>query len=159
MKTRNAKTAAFTVGGIVLTALLIIGGIFMFGKSGATISSCESLTLRLSGMRLTEEYEITCDGDTAHISHYYFTYADGSEQRELQNSTDCPSEELVDILNECGFAKWNGFSGKHPKYVTDGTMFSLKATVNGGTEIRADGSENFPKNFHTFTYWLQEKLA
>ena len=53
-------------------------------------------------------------------------------------------------MNECGFASWNGFDGKHPKNVSDGIMFSLFAVINDGMKVNAKGSENFPKNYKTF---------
>jgi hypothetical protein len=157
MKNRKAKAAAAIISGLVITAIIITGAFFMFGKNrNHTVTDCSSLTLRLSGMRITEEYEITCDGEITKINHYYFTYSDGAEKRELVSTGVCPADEFFSVLNECNIVKWNGFYGEHPRGVTDGTMFDLTATVNG-TEISAHGSQNFPKNFYVLENWLQTK--
>ena len=152
---------------VVLVCGVVIAGVtgMFFGRGGSDrpapikeITSVERLTLRLSGMRITEEYEITVEGDTATVSHYYMKYGDGTETRELQESAECPAQEVADILNTCNAGKWNGFYGAHPKGVLDGTMFRLNAIVNGGQTLNAEGSQNFPKHFHDFEDWLREKL-
>lgn len=149
---------------VLLCGAIIAGVFFMFfnrdggDKAIKEITSFESLNLRLSGMRITEEYEIIADGDKAEISYYHMNYGSGKEERVLQKSAVCDTKEVIDILNECNAGKWNGFHGKHPKGVLDGTMFTLTASVNGGTRLYADGSENFPKNFRTLEEWLYSKL-
>ena len=148
------KTAAAIIGGLLIIALIATGVHFMFKKE--IVTDCTSLTLRLSGMRVTEEYEVTCDGKTAEISLYCFNYADGTEKRVLVSSATCPAEEFIGVLNQCHLMKWDGFYGKHPRGVLDGTMFSLTATVNGGVEIHANGSQNFPKNYYVLLDWLGE---
>ena len=159
MKNRKAKAAAAIISGVLIIGIIITGAFFMFGKSrNQAVTECSSLSLRLSGMRITEEYEVICNGDTAEISHYYFTYSDGAEQKELQSSAVCPAEDFISVLNECNIIKWNGFYGEHPRGVTDGTMFDLTATVNGA-EISAHGSQNFPKNFYVLENWLQTKMG
>ena len=122
------------------------------------ITDFESINLRFSGMRITEEYEILNKGENSEISHYYIKYTQGGEERELQKRAVCETKEVVDILNECSAGKWNGFQGKHPRGVMDGRMFTLEAKVNGGQKLYADGSENFPKNFNTFERFLNDKL-
>ena len=57
------------------------------------------------------------------------------------------ADRILKLLNDCELISWDGFHGDHPKDVKDGIMFSLKATVNGNRNIRAEGSENFPKHF------------
>jgi hypothetical protein len=69
MKNRKAKAAAAIISGLVITAIIITGAFFMFGKNrNHTVTDCSSLTLRLSGMRITEEYEITCDGKSPRLT-------------------------------------------------------------------------------------------
>ena len=68
----------------------------------------------------------------------------------------CPLETVVAKLNAYDVGSWNGFHGKHPKYVLDGTMFTLEASVNGGKRLYADGSENFPRHYHELVQWLGE---
>ena len=71
----------------------------------------------------------------------------------------CTMEDCLQQLNACKVGSWNGFHGAHPKNVTDGIMFTLEATVNGGTRLYADGSQNFPKHYHDFVGWLSEQLS
>ena len=122
------------------------------------IADFESLLLRFSGMRLTEEYEIVSKGNTSEISYYQIRYSGEEDLRDLQKRAVCVTRDVTDILNECKAGKWNGFHGKHPMGVLDGRMFTLTAYVNGGQKLFADGSENFPKNFNAFEKWLREKL-
>ena len=49
--------------------------------------------------------------------------------------------EFVELVNNCGVIRWDGFHGKHPKNVHDGEMFRFSACVNGEKTIEADGSE------------------
>jgi len=152
--------------GSVITAVIITGVCIMLfqnndGKNkniGKTVTDIESLTLRLSGMRLTEEYEIKSDGDKAEISYYTVSYSNGQDEKVLRKKTVCDTVTVIDALNSFDFTDWNGFHGKHPKGVLDGTMFSLSATLNGGQNLNADGSENFPKHFNEFEHWLYEIL-
>ena len=65
---------------------------------------------------------------------------------------------MLKLLNDCGISTWNGFHGKHPRGVKDGTMFNFKAKINGDTEITADGSQNFPKHYRDLTDGLYKLL-
>lgn len=161
---KTTKRKITVLVAVLLCGVLIAGVIFMFfnrdsdTKAIKEITSFESLNLRLSGMRVTEEYDIISDGDKAEISYYHIKYGGQEETRELQKSAVCDTKEVIDILNYCKAGKWNGFHGKHPRGVLDGTMFSLTASVNGGERLYADGSENFPRNFNDFEHWLYDKL-
>ncbi len=114
------------------------------------IASFEIVTLRLSGMRYINDYEIVMNGENAEVSRYAVGYPDGEESRRLEKRAVCGEERIIDLLNGCRMLSWNGFYGKHPRGVKDGTMFSLRATVNGGIKIEASGSQNFPRHFHDF---------
>jgi len=121
----------------------------MFGK--ACVESYDSIFWRISGMRGSREYEIVNKGDTAEISEYEMRCASGGGmERILARQVTCPNSRLLELLNSVEMMKWDGFNGKHPRGVRDGEMFSFRASVNGGTNIRAEGSENFPKGFRDF---------
>ena len=119
-----------------------------------TITDIEYLNLRLSGMRVTEEYEFTSAENNIEIAYYNMSYANGSEERIPIKRTICEKKTVIDALNGFDFIKWNGFHGNHPRGVLDGTMFKLTAVYNGGERLQADGSQNFPKHFNEFRMCL-----
>lgn len=116
-----------------------------------TIESFTRITLRTSGMRFTEEYEILMQGEKAQVSQYGIRYNGKADERELLHRALCSPERVLELLNRCQLLKWDGFRGAHPKGVLDGIMFTLTAMVNGEQRIRAEGSENFPKHYREFT--------
>ena len=116
-----------------------------------TIESFTQITLRTSGMRFTEEYEILMQGEKAQVSQYGIRYNGKTDERELLHRAMCSQERVLELLNRCQLLKWDGFRGAHPKGVLDGIMFTLTAMVNGEQRIRAEGSENFPKHYREFT--------
>ena len=122
------------------------------------LTSFESILICESGMRFRVEYEITPKGENAQISLYRIMIRDRKDVRELDSQTEMSLDEFIVLCNRCGFMSWNGFHGAHPKNVRDGIMFSLKATVNGGEEITAEGSENFPKHYREFVGELNNAL-
>ena len=123
------------------------------------ISSFEIVTLRISGMRFTAEYEIIPQGEKAEISQYRIRYSKPEQERILEKRAVIGADEALRLLNDCALLSWNGFHGAHPRGVRDGIMFSLKATVNGGVTLRAEGSENFPKRYRDFTDGLNDLLS
>lgn len=141
----------------VFTFLLLTAAMMIFPsvsqaagkeKSSETISSFEIVTLRLSGMRFTNEYEIVMKGQDAEVVKYEIRYQKGEgKTRVPESKAVCSADRMLTLLNDCKLVSWDGFHGAHPKDVRDGIMFSLKATVNGGRKIEADGSENFPSHF------------
>ncbi len=122
------------------------------------IESFEFIKLHLSGMRLIEDIEITPNGEDSLICSYRYVCIPGGHDRELDISVTRPTSEVIDVLNSCEVGKWSGFHGPHPPHVLDGTMFDFTATVNGGVTLRADGSENFPRNYRELTNYLFERL-
>ena len=117
-------------------------------KPAETIKSFEIVTLRLSGMRFTTEYEIVMKDGMAEVIEYAIRYEkDKGSIRVPKRKAVYSANRVLKLLNDCELTAWDGFHGAHPKDVKDGIMFSLKATVNGGRNIRADGSENFPEHF------------
>ena len=115
------------------------------------IESFDLITLHTSGMRFMTDHEITCKDGKAQITRYNIRYTDGEKERVIDKQAVCGTDEIIKLLNDCAVMSWDGFHGKHPRGVKDGTMFRFKATVNEKTEIYADGSQNFPKHYRDFT--------
>ena len=112
------------------------------------IVSFEIVTLHLSWMRGVADYELTVKDGEALLSLYHPRYENGKDVRVLDKSVPVPPEQAIKLLNDCKLMSWDGFSGKHPRGVLDGTMFRLDAVVNDGKKIHADGSQNFPKGYY-----------
>ena len=129
-----------------------------FFSSSDRITTFEVVTLRMSGMRYVTEYEIVMRDGEAEVSHYGIRFRQKEDERILEERTVCDESMVLELLNDCGLLSWDGFHGSHPKWVKDGTMFTLKATLNDGKEIYATGSENFPKHFRDFTDGLYKLL-
>ncbi|MBQ6184006.1 MAG: hypothetical protein IJK33_08990 [Clostridia bacterium] len=129
----------------------------IFGAGG--ISSLTSLTLRLSGMREVTEYEIAVKDGVAEVTEYAVKFCESGKIRVPGRRAACGEKEAVDILDRCKALSWDGFYGKHPRGVKDGTAFSLDAVVNGGETIRASGSQNFPRRFHELSDWLYKTVC
>ncbi|MBR2502579.1 MAG: hypothetical protein IKB62_00465 [Oscillospiraceae bacterium] len=124
-----------------------------------TITSIETMTLTLQGMRFCNVYEITNEDGKTELRRFRKVYSNGADTLELEASAVCDSTDFIELMNNCGVICWDGFHGKHPKNVMDGIMFDFRATVNDGQEIHADGSENFPKGYHDFVRELNKILA
>lgn len=130
----------------------------MFNKG--SIESYENISWRISGMRSIREYEIANLGDTAEISEYDMRCATGGGMDRVPvRKVHCANSQILEILNSVEMLKWDGFNGRHPRGVRDGEMLSFRASVNGGTSIRAGGSENFPKGFRDFRRAVDALLA
>ncbi len=112
----------------------------------AKVESFETFNLRISAMRHAHLFEAVCEGPEVYIT-VYNPYASKDDERYLVCKTKRDTGSFIDLLNECELMRWDGFQGKHPLGVKDGTMFSMDAVVNGGRRISADGSENFPKGY------------
>ena len=123
------------------------------------IVSMQKFTLRTGNMRVTYLYKTAREDTGLKLERYREVFVDSEVRLELENSVSCTNSELIELMNNCNVLKWNGFHGKHPKNVSDGTMFTFIATVNDGQIIRADGSENFPKGYKEFVRKLNELLA
>ena len=149
---------------ILLLVIAIIGVVFIFLKKFSVVKvpeeirSFETINLRISGMRVTQEYEILCRGGETEVLLYQIFYANGKDERRLEKSAVVKTEEMLETLNSCGFSGWNGFKGEHPKNVSDGDMFRLEAVINDSEKIYAEGSANFPKGYSEFKKELNELL-
>ena len=122
------------------------------------IKSFKKVTLHTSGMRHVTDYEIVNRGDEAEISQYAVGYCDGEEVRQLQKRAAISAKRALKLMNKCRLLSWDGFHGKRPKGIKDGTNFILKATVNEGKEIYATGSQRFPPRYRVFTDGLHDIL-
>ncbi len=109
-------------------------------------------------MRGASEYEITREGEDAVVTLYGIRYAEGNKVRVPQERAVSAVPAVVELLEACRVARWDGFHGAHPKGVTDGIMFDFSASVNDGRVIRAEGSQNFPPRFHEFREGLNRLL-
>ena len=123
------------------------------------ITSFEKVIIRESGMRVCEETEILFKEGKAEITKYLIRYASDKDVREPMAKAECDSEEFIETLNKFNVMSWDGFSGKHPKGIKDGIMLHFEAYVNDGKKIRAEGSQNFPKNYRELRDWLRKKLG
>lgn len=123
-----------------------------------TITSFSEIGLRLSGMRITEVYEILCRGDEAELSLYWVRYENHEDKLDLQKRVTVPAADIIGVLNECNIIRWDGFYGKNPPGLLDGTMFRFTATVNGGRTVTASGSNNYPRHYRDFTDALYRML-
>ena len=142
---------------MVLTMLL---GLFGCGREGSkAVTSVETMTLTLHGMRGSYVYKLEEEGGTTVLRRYREVYRGGEDELKLEASVPCTVQTMIELMNTCGILRWNGFHGKHPKNVSDGIMFDFAATVNGGETIRADGSANYPKGYYEFVRALDEMLA
>ena len=147
---------------ILITAMVFTMLFGLFGcnrESPKTVTSVETMTLILRGMRGGFVYKFEHEEDTTELQRHRETYRDGEDMLVLEASAPCGVQTMIDLMNTCGILRWDGFHGKHPKNVSDGIMFRFEATVNGGQTIIADGSANFPKGYHEFVRALDAMLA
>ena len=124
-----------------------------------TITSIETMTLTLQGMRFCNVYEMANKYGKTLLRRFRKVYSNGTDILELEASAVCDTTDFIELMNNCGVISWDGFHGKHPKNVRDGIMFDFRAAVNDGQEIHADGSENFPKGYHDFVRELNKILT
>lgn len=104
-------------------------------------------------------YQFADEDDATELRYYREVYSGEETVPALENSAVCDKQVVIALLNTCNIMCWDGFHGKHPRNVKDGTMFIFTATVNGGKTIHAEGSANFPKGYHEFVKALNEMLA
>ena len=128
-------------------------------KAPEIVTSVETMTLTLRGMRGSYVYKFEGEADTPELRRYREAYRNGEDELVLEASAPCGAETMIELMNVCGILRWDGFHGKHPKNVKDGIMFRFDAAVNGGQTIFAEGSANFPKGYHEFVRSLDAMLA
>ncbi len=145
------------IGAMLFTMLM---GLFGCGKEAAkTVTSVESMTLILRGMRGGTVYKFEAGENETELRRYRELYRDGEDILELEKSVPCDEATMTGLMNTCTVIRWDGFNGEHPKNVQDGIMFRFDATVNGTENISAEGSENFPNGYREFVRTLDTMLA
>jgi len=158
---KSIKVLHYTIP--LLITIMIFTTLFgLFGcaeRNQKTVISFETMTLTLHGMRGSFVYELETKDDKTELRRYREAFSNRETVQELEQSTVCDTQTLIELMNTCGVIRWDGFHGKHPKNVCDGIMFHFTASVNGGQTIRADGSANFPKGYHEFVRELNRMLA
>lgn len=153
----NAACRIALIVSLMAVALLSLCG--CVNESKKTITSVESMTLKLIGMRSTNVYEIKNTAGEIELYRYREFFKNGEDVLELEISASCDAQEFIDLMNTCNIVHWDGFHGKHPKNVNDGIMFDFEAVINNDQTIRAKGSENFPKGYKEFVRSLNIILA
>ena len=145
---------------ITVMVFIMLFGLFGCGKeTHKNITSAETMTLTVRGMRGSYVYKFEGEGDATELRRYREIYRDGEDELVLESSVPCSVQMMIDLANTCSILRWDGFHGKHPKNVSDGIMFRFEATVNGGQTIHAEGSANFPRGYHEFVRALNAMLA
>lgn len=122
------------------------------------VLSVRELTLSTMGMRFAHVYKISKVHGAFTLFRYRKTYRGGEDGLELEIKTHCVEADFIKLMNDCNVMGWDGFHGKHPKNVSDGIMFDFSATVNEERQIKADGSQNFPRGFREFLRTLDQML-
>jgi len=146
------------IGITVMVFTLLFGLLGCNEKAPKTVTSVETMTLTLRGMRGSYVYKFEGEGDATELRRYREVYRDLEDRLVLEASAPCGVQTVIELMNTCAVLRWDGFHGKHPKNVSDGIMFDFTAFVNGGQTIRADGSANYPKGYHEFVCTLDEML-
>ena len=145
---------------VTVMVLTMLFGLFgCSGEARKTITTLETMTLTVRGMRGTSVYEIVTDAEKTELLRYREAYVNGEDVRILEKSTLCDTQAMIERMNTCGILRWNGFHGKHPKNVLDRDMFVFEASVNHGQTIYADGSANYPKGYREFVRALDQLLS
>ena len=67
-------------------------------------------------------------------------------------------QKLCELFGNCRIEEWADFHG-YDSQVLDGTGMSFRAVLADGTEVNADGTNSFPKNFSTFTQELRKLIT
>ncbi len=109
------------------------------------IGSFEKVWIKTSNMCGVEEYEAIRDGSKVRVTAYSLRH--GGELRVPVQTSVCGADYFLDLLNRCGLLGWDGFYGRRPEGLLDGTDFSMEAFVDGRV-IHASGSANFPEGYH-----------
>ncbi len=105
-----------------------------------------------SGVHL--EYYISTDEWDDTISDY-------AECRDTIRKIDGDEklfQKLCELFGNCRIEKWADFHG-YDSQVLDGTGMSFNAVLADGTEVNAEGTNSFPKNFSTFIQELRKLIT
>ncbi len=89
------------------------------------------------------------------------TISNNTECRDIIRKIDGDEmlfQKLCELFGNYRIEKWANFHGYNSQ-VLDGTGMSFKAVMADGTEVNADGSNSFPKNYSTFTQELHKLIT
>ena len=89
------------------------------------------------------------------------TISDYAECRDTIRKIDGDEklfQKLCAVFGNYKIAEWAGFRG-HDSQALDGTGMSFNAVLADGTEVNANGTNSFPKNFSTFTRELRKLIT
>ncbi len=144
---------------LMLTALLGLGGCSWASKK--TVTSVEAMKLTTDSFHEgSTVYEIAVEEGKVELKYYRDEYYDDKGfVLELNTIAVCDIDDFIELMNNCRVMRWDGFHGSHPIDVLDGASFGFTATVNGGQEINASGSANYPKGYGEFITGLHTILG
>lgn len=89
------------------------------------------------------------------------TISDYAECRDTIRKIDGDEklfQKLCELFGNCRIEKWADFHG-YDSQVLDGTGMSFNAVLADGTEVNAEGTNSFPKNFSTFIQELRKLIT
>ena len=139
---------------LLLTAVALIGLSGCARGSKKAVTSVETMTLTLRGMRGGYVYTLV-DNE---LRYYREVYEGEETVLALEKQVACDAQTIVGLMNTCGVMRWDGFHGKHPQDVMDGASFGVTANVNDGKTIEASGSANYPKGYGDLIYAMKNML-
>ena len=90
------------------------------------------------------------------------TVSGNVEQRTVIRAIDGDDalyQEVCTLFGECRIDQWADFHGGNSPDVLDGSSMGFTAVLADGTEITADGTNSFPKNYRTFTDALNRLIT
>ncbi len=109
----------------------------------------ESFSFSVSGMAMAPTYQIkrlmTDKGYVMQLSRV-MGYGRNADNVSVPFTAE-DLNRLEAIIKKHDMISWDGFSGKNPPGILDGTQFSLNLKYADGRKINAYGSNNFPKGF------------
>ena len=140
--------------GVIIMGLLTMLSVFFQGcKPAKKITDFEIVTLTEHGTAaLTDEWEIQKTPAGAKFVYYsgpWEFHDDVTREdcvKKVVEGDETFYQDLLKVLTDCKLSAWDGFR-KSNKGVLDGTMFSLKAVINGGETVSASGSNAYPTGY------------
>lgn len=108
---------------------------------------------------ILEVYEIEKTESGVKLSRIYENMADDERTvvREIEGDKTL-LEDIQKTLGEYGVESWDGFYGKNPPDVLDGSSMSFNCTMSDGRKLSASGSNNFPNNYGAVERYISNML-
>ena len=88
----------------IITAMVLLTSIGLCGCAGdcrKTITSIETMTLTLQGMRFCNVYEITNEEGKTELRRFRKVYSNGVDTLELETSAVCDITESHSLQSKC----------------------------------------------------------